>query len=181
MGLVFDESERAYARAGDRTQSPEQSVIALSIPGRDDHVLEHLLLDMNGTVAADGFILPGVAQRLAALAANLRVVVITADTHGGASRLAEELGVEVHRIKPGNEAEQKLRFAQQLGPQHCVAVGNGANDALMLRACAVGLCVLEAEGTAVEAATNADILCRSIDDALDLLLHPTRLAATLRR
>ncbi len=61
------------------------------------------------------------------------------------------------------------------------AVGNGANDVEMLREAELGIAVLGYEGLAKGAADAADILVTSVHDALDLLLRPTRLLATLRR
>jgi len=49
-----------------------------------------------------------------------------------------------------------------------------------LRAAALGIAILGPEGLATTALTNADILCRNILDALDLLLKTNRLRATLR-
>jgi soluble P-type ATPase len=70
---------------------------------------------------------------------------------------------------------------EQLGAEHVVAIGNGANDAGMLSAAALGIAVLGAEGLAVEALLAAAVVVGCIEDGLDLLLHPQRLVATLRR
>jgi soluble P-type ATPase len=40
--------------------------------------------------------------------------------------------------------------------------------------------VIGDEGCAVKTLANADVVCANIRDALDLLLVPTRLVATLR-
>ncbi len=68
-----------------------------------------------------------------------------------------------------------------LGPERCVAIGNGANDAAMLEAAALGIAVVGPEGAAASAVGNADVVCTSITDALDLLLDERALIATLRR
>jgi soluble P-type ATPase len=60
-------------------------------------------------------------------------------------------------------------------------VGNGANDVDMLAEAALGIAVLGSEGLAVPALIAADVLAASIDEALELLLNPKRLVATLRR
>ena len=62
----------------------------------------------------------------------------------------------------------------------CVAVGQGANDARMLRAAALGICVLSPEGTAVETLVGADLVVANIFEALDLLEKPIRIVASLR-
>ncbi|HHJ06252.1 MAG TPA: ATPase P, partial [Anaerolineae bacterium] len=68
----------------------------------------------------------------------------------------------------------------ELGPERVVAIGNGANDAAMLRRAALGIAVLGGEGTALSCLTAADVLASDINTALDLQLNPRRLLATLR-
>jgi len=60
------------------------------------------------------------------------------------------------------------------------AVGNGSNDSLMLKAADLGVCVIEDEGASVKSVINADIVCRSIEEAFELLIKPKRIIATLR-
>jgi soluble P-type ATPase len=67
-----------------------------------------------------------------------------------------------------------------LGPSGVTAIGNGANDVGMLREAELGIAVLGHEGLAREAAEAADVLVASVHGALDLLLRPKRLLATLR-
>jgi soluble P-type ATPase len=67
-----------------------------------------------------------------------------------------------------------------LGETQTAAVGNGRNDRLMLKEAALGIVVVQTEGTAVEAMSAADLLVPGILEALDLLLFPRRLKATLR-
>ena len=66
-------------------------MIEVQVPGFGALVLEHLVLDFNGTLACDGELLPGVAERLAALAPKLSIHVLTGLTAGpdGAIYLAE--------------------------------------------------------------------------------------------
>mgnify|MGYP001765961664 CR=1 FL=1 len=115
-------------------------MLELDIPGYGALALEHLVLDVNGTIADGGELLPGVAEALAALRGVLRPVAVTADTHGTAGALGETLGIEVRIIASGWEAGDKLSVVQELGADAVVAIGNGANDALVLKACAVGIC-----------------------------------------
>ncbi len=155
--------------------------IHLDVPGWGAVELEHLVLDLNGTVALDGQVLPGVAERLAALSAQLTVHLVTADTQGRAGELSAALGVRLARIAPGDEAGQKLALVERLGAAHVAAIGNGANDARMLAAAAVGIAVVGPEGAAIVALQAADVAVGRIEDALDLLRYPRRLMATLRR
>ncbi len=152
----------------------------LSVPGWGSHTIEHVVLDMNGTITLDGELLDGVTQRLADLAARIHVAVITADTHGGAAKLEESLGLETVVLRTGGEAEQKAEFVRRLGADRCVAIGNGANDVLMLSESALGICVIGREGASIAAVAAADLAVADIRDALDMLLRPRRLVATLR-
>jgi P-type E1-E2 ATPase len=108
--------------------------------------------------------------------------LLSADTFGRLDAIGAELGVAATRLRPSEpEAAQKAAVVRALGSVAVVAVGNGANDAAMLREAALGIAVLGPEGLAAEALAAAGLLAASIDDALDLLLHPRRLVATLRR
>jgi P-type E1-E2 ATPase len=142
--------------------------------------LEHLLLDLNGTVALDGQVIPGVADRVAALSAYLEVHLVTADTHGKAEETSAGLGCNLARIRPGQEAGQKQALVERFGAEAVAAIGNGANDAQMLSAAALGIAVVGQEGLAIEALQAADLVVGRVTDGLDLLLYPQRLVATLR-
>jgi len=155
--------------------------IYLDIPGREACRLDHLVLDLNGTLTVDGQVLLGVPERLAALSAELTIHLATADTRGRAAEISAQLGISLTRVEPGAEAEQKQALVERLGATHVIAVGNGANDGRMLSAAALGIAVLGPEGLAGEALRAADVVVSRIEDALDLLLRPARLVATLRR
>jgi len=155
-------------------------VIRLDTPGREILELEHLVLDLNGTIALDGKVLAGVPERLTALSESLAVFMVTADTQGQAAAIAGQLKVRLVLVSPGDEANQKRALVERLGAKRAVAIGNGANDAAMLQAAALGIAVLGPEGLAGEALRAADVVA-GIHGALDLLLHPRRLVATLRR
>lgn len=156
-------------------------MLEIVIPFRDQLRLEHLVLDLNGTVALDGVLLPGVRERLARLRSLLTVHLVSADTQGTLAAVAEDLEVIPHRLGLGDEAEQKAALVEQLGADRVVAVGNGANDTRMLERAALGIVVLGPEGLALSCLQAADVLAPDILAALDLLLFPRRLVATLRR
>ena len=105
---------------------------------------------------------------------------MTADTHGTAHALGERLGIDVHVITGSWEAGDKLELVQDLGADAVVAIGNGSNDALMLRSAAVGVCVIGPEGASRATLEAADIVVTDIRDALALLADPRRMLATLR-
>jgi len=149
----------------------------IAIPGGADLVLADLLLDVNGTVTAHGVLIDGVAERLHRLSGELAVQLVTADTLGTADVLGRELGVRITRITDG---DQKAALVRSLGAAHTVAIGNGRNDAAMLREAALGLAVVGPEGAAGATLAAADVVCRSIVEALDLLLDDRTLVSTLR-
>lgn len=155
-------------------------MIHVAIPGRGDFALELLALDFNGTIAGGGAVLPGVAERLAALAHHLEIHVLTADTYGTVRAACAALPVTVAVLDPEQTTEQKSRWVQAMGAARVVAVGNGYNDHQMLARARLGICVAGPEGAAVEALSHAQIVVHRIEDALDLLLYPERLKATLR-
>jgi soluble P-type ATPase len=142
--------------------------------------LTHLVLDYNGTLACDGTPLDGVKERVEALSAGLDIFILTADTFGTVQGRVRGWPCRVEVIPSGQEAEAKVRFIQGLGASGTAAIGNGRNDRLMLKEAALGIAVLQTEGTAVEALLAADLIVPGILDALDLFLKPARLKATLR-
>jgi len=156
-------------------------MIELNIPGRGLIQLQHLVCDVNGTLAVDGQLLDGVKQRLSTLRERLTLHLLTADTHGKQDIIDLQLGLKAVHIQPGNEAEQKENYVQMLGAGTIVAIGQGANDAAMLRRAALGICVLSPEGTAVETLKGADLVVANIYEALDILEKPLRIVATLRK
>lgn len=151
--------------------------IVVEVPGTDVLELDHLLLDINGTLTRDGQLLDGVANAVAALrdAASLRL--LSADTCGSAPIVAAALDAGLEIVSRGDE---KRAVVERLGAERCAAIGNGRNDVDMLRAAALGIAVIGPEGASADALAAADVVCASVLDALALLSTPTRLTATLR-
>ncbi len=156
-------------------------MIELNIPGRGLIQLKHLVSDVNGTLALDGELMPGVADALLALRDRLELHLLTADTHGKQTAIDYQLGLQAVRIPAGGESECKAAYVEELGAEGVIAFGQGANDAGMLKAAALGIAVLSYEGLAVETLTTADLLVPDIQAGLALLEHPLRLVASLRR
>lgn len=155
-------------------------MIEVDIPGFKSLELEHLVLDFNGTLACDGTLLPGVAERLNHLASMLTIHVITADTFGKVTAQLNGVRCRISILSGGGEDKEKLSYVTQLGLERTVTIGNGKNDRLMLEASALGIVVLLQEGAATQSVLASDIICKEILSALDLLTYPLRLKATLR-
>jgi len=154
-------------------------MLTIQIPGREAFSISHLILDYNGTIALDGEIIPEIAPRLEALAKDLSVYVITADTHGTAARKCQGLPLQVLTFPTTQVGRIKAEKARELtGGVACI--GNGFNDIQMADACDLSICVMGKEGCCSSLISHTDITVTSIEDALDLLLRPARLRATLR-
>ena len=156
-------------------------MIEMNIPGQGILQLEFLVCDVNGTLAIDGVLLPGISSLLREIQDRLQVYLITANTHGRQELIDSELGLQSVQIQRGHEAEQKSEFISQLGSEKVIAIGQGANDARMLKEAAIGICVLSEEGTSISAISSADILVSDSIKALKLIQNPMRMVATLRK
>ena len=155
-------------------------MVSIFVPGYNKLALDHVVLDYNGTLAKDGQLLSGVEKLLNAVADQFKLHVVTADTFGGARSGLHKVRCTITVLSDRNQAEAKRQYVRSLGSAQTVAIGNGRNDRLMVKEAALGIAVIEKEGAAVETLLAADIVCGNIPDALELLLNPKRLIATLR-
>jgi P-type E1-E2 ATPase len=155
-------------------------MISVSIPGWGDLDIEYLVVDYNGTIGFDGKLKDGVREILERISRYIKVFIITADTYGTIDVEGNTIGFSI--IKVGKEAsgKEKARIIKELGPEKVVAIGNGANDAMMLREASLGIGVMGEEGCANALLREADLVAKDIIDALGIILHPERMVATLR-
>ncbi len=143
--------------------------------------IEHVLLDFNGTMAIDGKLILGVPELIKSISEHAYVHVISADTYKTVADELSHLPIKLTILKSGQEKQQKLFYLENLGRDKCIAIGNGANDVLMLSKAVVSMAVIQSEGCASEALQAAKIVCPTIHDALALCLKPKRIVATLRK
>jgi soluble P-type ATPase len=155
-------------------------MIQVDVPGYNIFRFKHLVLDYNGTLACDGELLDGVAQRLTELASQIEIHVVTADTFGSVNAALADVSCKVSVLPPGSQDASKLKYVKNLGLTATVCIGNGRNDRLMVKEAALGIVIPQEEGAAMETMLAADIVAPNILAALDLLSHPLRLVATLR-
>jgi len=155
-------------------------MISIPIPGYGHLQLKVLVMDYNGTLAVDGRLLEGVSERLLQLSRQLELHVVTADTFGCVQNVLGHLPCSLHILPREDQDHAKEDYVRSLGSDWTVAIGNGRNDRLMLAEAALGIGVISAEGACAATLAAADVVCRSVEDALDLLLFPLRLTATLR-
>ena len=152
-------------------------MLAIKIAGRGELQLEHLLLDVNGTITDRGELIDGVVPLIRAVADDLNIHLVSADTFGTAEAIARELSATFNRVETG---AQKRAYAEELGAGSCAAIGNGANDIELMRVCALAVAVTGPEGLSSGAVAAADVICPSILVALGLFTEPRTLSATLR-
>ena len=136
---------------------------------------------LNSKLAVDVQLIDRVPEKLASLRGQLTVHLLTADTHGRQVVIDRQLGLTAVRIQPGGESLQKAEYVRRLSVESVVAIGQGANDADMLAAAQLGICVMSIEGAAKETLLASDLIAPTILSALELLEKPMRIAASLRR
>ena len=156
-------------------------MIKISMPKCEDIEIKNLVLDYNGTLAKDGYLIMGVAELIRKIARSVNIYVITANTFGSVHTELRGLPVEI-RILQGEAQEslEKLELIKQLDSTVTVVMGNGNNDKLMLKEAGIGICIIGQEGCSTKALSNADLAVIDIITALELLIYPDRLKATMR-
>lgn len=154
----------------------------IEIPGYKTLEIKNLVLDYNGTIALDGEIPRTVKERLCTLASDcgLEIYVLTADTHGTARKMCEGLPLTIMTFPGDSAMYEKQRIIRELGADVSMAVGNGRNDVLMCREAVLSAAVIGEEGAFSGLISETTVTVCSIEDALDLLIKPKRLIATLR-
>lgn len=156
-------------------------MIELSINGFNKNLqLHHLILDFNGTLAIDGKLINGVREKLNTLSKNISIHVITGNTFKTAEEELKDIQCKIVLLSSDNQGIEKENYIKQFNSNSIISIGNGRNDCLMLKESAIGIAVIQKEGTATETLLVSDIICTNILDALDLLNNPLRLKATLR-
>jgi soluble P-type ATPase len=155
-------------------------MIRVEIPGTGLFEFEHFVTDFSGTLSEDGILLPRLKEKLNELSERLNVHVLTSDTFGRAREQLRGVNCILHILEGGQHVAQKERYVNDLGAERVVALGNGNNDELMLKAAKLGIAVCLKEGCSKKAFQAAKIFVLSPIDAIDLFLSAKRLIATLR-
>ncbi|PUU94795.1 HAD family hydrolase [Halanaerobium sp.] len=156
-------------------------MLDINIPGCKNLKVEKIVFDLNGTLACDGELIAGVKEGINRLAEEFELYVLTADTLGNAENLLKDLNVELVIIEGNDGSKFKADFVEKLGRKRVIAVGNGNNDAQMLKNAELGIAVIGPEGTARGALMGAELISREINDVFDLISNPERIRATLRK
>jgi len=151
-----------------------------NIPGRGKIEIENVVMDYNGTIAVDGKIVEGVKGLIQKLKDCVNVYILTADTYGTARNECKDLGVNVMTFPNENAGIYKKEIVRKLGGNKTLCIGNGYNDIPMFKESILTIAVIEGEGACSKLILNADIVTKSIIDAIELILNENRMKATLR-
>ena len=155
-------------------------MIQVAIPGRGALNLEVLVLDYNGTLALDGQMFESVRESISRLSPFLEIHILTSDTFGTVEQQCTGLPVQVKSLESTDHTQEKADYLLQFGSREIVAIGNGANDQLMLEHATLGIAVIGFEGASIQTLQSADLVVNNIEDGFGLLLVTHRLKATLR-
>ncbi len=171
-------------------------MILIERPGLTPLEIEFVLVDFDGTLAIDRRVHPKAKDKINLLSKRTKIYVFVNpptppfDKGGkggilaiGETELIEERLRKVKAVfvyfTEGDSSRRTLDLLRQLGPTRCVAIGNGMDDAAMIKEAGIGICVIGKEGSSGEAVKNADLVFTDILDAFDFLLKPLRQKATL--
>lgn len=155
-------------------------MIKIWIPGRKELVISQVIFDYNGTLAVDGKPMSGVMEGLNQLSKNMKVAVLTADTHGTAQEELAGANVVLHRFPSDQAGLSKREYVLQQSAFETAVVGNGHNDLPMFEVSGLSIAVIGREGCNGKLISRADIVVTDIKHVFELLLRPDRIKATLR-
>jgi P-type E1-E2 ATPase len=155
-------------------------MIEFQVPGMGKVEIKNVVFDLNGTLSMNGTISQDVEKKIRQLSQRVNVFILSSDTRGNLKELAEKLGVNYRRVSSPPENVAKEKFVEELGSENTIAVGNGKNDELMLKKAKLGIAVIGEEGACSSAILNADIIVINPLHALELIMDPQKIVATLR-
>lgn len=156
-------------------------MLNFNIPGCRNFKIDKIVFDLNGTIACDGSLIEGVEAEINRLAEDFKIYILTADTFGTAEKLLKNIKAELVIIDSNDGSRFKADFVEKLGRKRVIAVGNGNNDAQMLKNSELGIAVIGPEGAAKGAILGAEMISRDIKDVFKIISNPGRLKATLRK
>jgi soluble P-type ATPase len=145
------------------------------IPNKESFVINTIILDLNGTIAVKGKIIKGVKKRIKKLRnLNYQLILISGDHRENAKNIAKRLGID-YIVTQNKEKEM-----QKVYKEHCASIGNARIDIGTFKHVKLSILVIEGEGIHVKTIPFADIITKSINDALDLFIDKDSLIATMK-
>ncbi len=154
-------------------------MIPIERPGVHPLEIEFILVDFEGTLAIDRRVHPKAKDKINLLSKRARIYILTKEKKELIEERLRKVRAEIVYLTEGDSLQRKLDLLHQLGSARCVAIGNGVDDAAMIKEAGIGISIIGKEGSSGEAIKNADLVFTDILDALDFLLKPLRQQATL--
>jgi len=154
-------------------------MITIQRPGQEPLEVEFILLDFEGTLASDRRVHPKAKDKINLLSKRTKIYILTKEEKEQVTEVLRKVRAEIFHFAEEDASNGKLNLLRQLGANKAVAIGNGRDDASMIKEAAFGICVISREGTSAETIQKADVVVSNILDALDFLLKPLRQKATL--
>lgn len=150
----------------------------LNGPNNEIFNINTIVLDLNGTLSVYGEIKPSTRLLIQELK-NLKyqIVLISGDIRGNATAIAEALGLDLYIGKNGQE---KSTIMDLFDSKTTAAIGNARIDISTFQKSKISVATLQAEGIHTAILSHVDIIVPTIDDALNLFIHPKAIEATLR-
>lgn len=156
-------------------------MILLDIPGYNNISIKTVVFDYNGTIAEDGIVIDEIKDKIRELVnMGIEVFVLTADTYGTVVEQCKELPVKIDYFDKENASENKREIVKRFGYDSTVTIGNGRNDIEMFQQSVISIAVVGREGCFSKALLEADIVVTNVIDAVNLLIKPNRMKATMR-
>lgn len=155
----------------------------LLIPNFGEIIIKNIIFDINGTLQFKGLIPDNLLLKFRELKKLYNIFLVSSDTRGNLKDLASKLGVDYVKIAPKGitDTEAKNQELLKLGKDVTIAVGNGNNDALMLKNAVLGIVIIGSEGASTQAIMNADVAFPDPISVIDFLMDETMIIATLRK
>ncbi len=154
-------------------------MILIERPGLNPLEIEFILIDFEGTLAIDRRVHPKAKDKINLLSKRAKIYILTKEKKELIEERLRKVKAEIVYLDEGGSSQRKLDLLHQLEPTRCVAMGNGVDDAAMIKEAGIGISIIGKEGSAGEAVRNSDLVFIDILDALDFLLKPLRQKATL--
>jgi len=141
--------------------------------------IKTIVLDLNGTLAVNGQLVVGVAERIERLKNELgfRLILLSGDQRGNGSFIANALGID---FRKANSREEKECAILEYDCKTTAAIGNARIDIGTFKQAKIAIATLQGEGIHTGILKEVDIIVPSILDALDLFIDPDSFKATMK-
>ena len=154
-------------------------MISIERPGQNNLEIEFILIDFEGTLASDRRVHPKAKDKINLLSKRAQIFILTKGEKEQVEERLRKVKAEITYLAEAGSSQQKLDLLRRLGATRTVAIGNGADDTLMIEEASLGIGIMSKEGAFSETMKKADLVFMNILDALDFLLKPLRQKTTL--